>query len=43
MTITKQKQIYRYRDQISGYQWKGGGERGNIRIGVKGTNCYVIK
>ena len=28
MTITKQKQIHRYRDQISGYQWKEGWREG---------------
>ena len=33
VNITKQKQIHRYREQTSGYQWGEGRERGNRGVG----------
>ena len=40
VNITKKKQTHRYREQTSGYQWRQGRGRGNIRVGdLKGANC----
>ena len=33
MNKTKKKQIHRYREQTSGYQWGEGKGRGNIGVG----------
>ena len=42
MTITKQKQTHRYREQISGYRWgEGCGEGQDRGRGLRGTNNYV--
>ena len=38
VNITNKKQIHRYTEQTSGYQWgEGSGGRG----GLRGTNYYV--
>ena len=42
MNVTKQKQIHRYREQTSGYQW--GEERGEGQDrgrGLRGINYHV--
>ena len=42
MTITKQKQMHRYREETSGYQWGEEREKGHDRgKELKGTNYYV--
>ena len=33
VNITKEKQIHRYREQTSGYQWGEGRGRGNMGVG----------
>ena len=39
---TKQKQIHRYREETSGYQWGEGREQEQERSrGLRGTNYYV--
>ena len=39
MNITKKKQIHRYREQSSGYQWgEGSGEGQRRGRGLRGTN-----
>ena len=40
LNITKQKQTYRYREQISGYQWGGGTETGK---GIKKCKQLCIQ
>ena len=38
------KQIHRYREQTSGYQWGEGRREGQDRgMGLRDTNCYVDK
>jgi len=37
VNITKKKQAHRHREQISGYQGKGKGRRGNIGVGEWGV------
>ena len=42
MNITKEKQILRYREQTSGYQWGEGRWEGQDRgMGLRDTNYYV--
>ena len=42
MHITKQKQMHRYREQTSGYQWgKGKGDGQDRGRGLRGTDYYV--
>ena len=42
MNITKKKQIHRYREQTSGYQWGDGKGEGRHRgRGLRGTNSYI--
>ena len=39
VNITKKKQTHRYREQISGYQWGEGTEKGQYNVkGLRGTN-----
>ena len=42
MNITKQKQIHRYREQTSGYQWaEGRGEGQDRGRGLRVISYYV--
>ena len=42
MNRTKKKQMHKYREQISGYQWREEREEGKYRgKGLRGTNYYV--
>ena len=42
--ITKKKQIHRYREQTSGYQWKERMKQGQNRgRGLRGINMHKIK
>ena len=40
VNITKKKQIHRYREQTSGYQWGEGRGEGHYRGGVLGGTNY---
>ena len=43
MSITEKKQAHKYREQTSGYQWRQGRGRGNIKVGdLKGANCVLL-
>ena len=40
--IIKKKQIHRYREQTSGYQWREGSGEGQYKgRGLRDTNYYV--
>ena len=40
MNITGKKQAHKHREQTSGYQWRQGRGRGNIKVGdLKGAKC----
>ena len=39
--ITENKQIHRYRKQMSGYQWGQGRGRQHVGRGLRGINYYV--
>ena len=42
MNITKKNQTHRYREQISGYQWGKGWEKGQDRDrGLRDTKYYI--
>ena len=42
VNITKNKQIHRYREQTSGYQWEEGRGEGQYRErGLRGIKYYV--
>ena len=46
MTITKQKQTHRYREQTHGYQWEKGWGSGKIGVGdweVETTVNKILK
>ena len=42
MSITKRKQTHKYREQISGYQWRQGGGRDNKRVGDMKKKAKVL-
>ena len=42
VNLTNDYQIYRYREETSGYQWgEGSGEGQNRSRGLRGANYYV--
>ena len=43
VNITKNKQIHRYREQTSDYQWGEGREMGDIGYGIKRHKLLCIK